>query len=605
MSVRPSFRGSPNYRRFYNNEVRNFLITGRGNGPGSSGGDYYGNFASSIISQNGDLSYIERKEKRKLRERDFNELEEVNENGAETIQKVKAKTNTIAEGTLWSAHEKEVFFSLLARYSIHQLDLIVDQLPSKTTIEVLNYYYLLKNELKALKSKFRGSPSHVHKCKVIMNHNQQPILHDYKIKKSYNSLCSMKHIPIAYEMSERFIDMEEIQAKLMIEKEMKLLNDFHKKFMVDMDEYDKEASTLMIRRKGRVRGKGSINNMTEQKQDSPALQYHKSGALRYSSQLSPLEYPIPDSETFTQDSSLIDIDNCHRISQRMYREYYGPKTTKYFIKVHYPPITLLDKLARLRTKEIILKLMSSKTIKEWVTGSSTAEREFTVADIHRVLGEPSKKIQFYVEPKVNLEDKNKMGKRKYKRGNSEDRNTTLTDESDPSSEHELLSDSSNVIRSDSDSEPPNIVIEDCEDENRPSDDFYSPTPPVGVPLHISQLPQNIRSLETQLETSINKLITERLHLKETVMLDKWDVQESKNYEHVLLTALTTYRETEADVDSSMNDIDSAFEMIEDEDFGDSESESEMEQGKTFDGEDAIVEMDDRMIADFTYLFPVY
>lgn len=603
MLVRPSFRGLPNYRRFYNNEVRNFLITGHGNGPGSSSGNY--NFAPSIISQNGDLSYIERKEKRKLRERDSNELEELNESGAETIHKGKGKTNAIAEGTLWSAHEKEVFFSLLARYSIHQLDLIVDQLPSKSTIEVLNYYYLLKNELKVLKNKFRGSPSHVHKCKVIMNHNQQPILHDYKIKKSYNSLCSMKHIPIAYEMSERFIDMEEIQAKLLIEKEMKLLNDFHKKFMIDMDEYDKEASTLMIRRKGRVQGKGSINNMIEHNEDSPALQYHKSGALRYSSQLSPLEHSIPDSETFTQESLLIDIDNCHRISQRMYREYYGPKTTKHFIKVHYPPITLLDKLARLHTREIILKLMSFKSIKEWVTGSSSAEREFTVADIHRVLGEPSKKIQFYVEPKVNLEKKNKKGRRKYKRENTEDSNATLTNESDSSSEHELELDSTSVTSSDSDSELPNIVIEDCEDESRPSDGFYLPTPPVGVPLHISQLPQNIRSLETRMETSINKLITERLHSKETAMLNKWDVQESKNYEHVLLTALTTYRETEADVDSSMNDIDSAFEMIEDEDFGDSESEGETEQGITYDGEDAIVEMDDRMIADFTYLFPVY
>ncbi|KAH3660416.1 hypothetical protein OGAPHI_007002 [Ogataea philodendri] len=90
-------------------------------------------------------------------------------------------------GSYWSAEEKDTFFELLARYSIHRADLIHENLPSKSISSILGYYKLLKRELQQYKR---------HKRRLLR-------------------LVSYDEIPVCHEMSEEFIEMEESQAFLL------------------------------------------------------------------------------------------------------------------------------------------------------------------------------------------------------------------------------------------------------------------------------------------------------------------------------------------------------------------------------------------------------
>ncbi|KAG7929525.1 hypothetical protein KL925_000267 [Ogataea polymorpha] len=90
-------------------------------------------------------------------------------------------------GTYWSADDKDTFFELLARYSIHRADIIQEKLPSKSIADILDYYKLLKRELQQYKR---------HKRRLL-------------------KLVSYDEIPASYEMSSEFIEMEESQAFLL------------------------------------------------------------------------------------------------------------------------------------------------------------------------------------------------------------------------------------------------------------------------------------------------------------------------------------------------------------------------------------------------------
>ncbi|OWB81704.1 nucleic acid binding protein [[Candida] boidinii] len=84
----------------------------------------------------------------------------------------------------WTLNEKELFFSLLSRFSIHRLDAIAENMKTKSKLEILAYYQLLKWKSKKLK------------------------LHSTR----FLSSVGMNEIPIAYEMSEYYIAAEECLA---------------------------------------------------------------------------------------------------------------------------------------------------------------------------------------------------------------------------------------------------------------------------------------------------------------------------------------------------------------------------------------------------------
>ncbi|ODQ80205.1 hypothetical protein BABINDRAFT_7675 [Babjeviella inositovora NRRL Y-12698] len=168
------FKGNTNYVQLYNKAVKEFFDYS------SPSFLFDGNakpLARSRISVAGDLDYME------LLKRDRMSPEE----GSEDEDEEGDSDGGGAAGTVWTGSEKETFFNCLGKYSIHRLDQIKLQLPKKTDLEILNYYYLLKNEMNSLKHR----------------------------SKTFRKLVKIDEMPIAYEMSNHFIDMEESQAYLM------------------------------------------------------------------------------------------------------------------------------------------------------------------------------------------------------------------------------------------------------------------------------------------------------------------------------------------------------------------------------------------------------
>ncbi|CAK9442241.1 uncharacterized protein LODBEIA_P59840 [Lodderomyces beijingensis] len=100
-------------------------------------------------------------------------------------------------GQVWTVWDKEMFFNLLARYSIHQVDLIASQM-AKNELEVLTYYNLLKSQLKKLKN---GEwKQHAEGSKP-------------SLKKRRRGLVKYEDMPIAYEMSPFFVKYEDEQSE--------------------------------------------------------------------------------------------------------------------------------------------------------------------------------------------------------------------------------------------------------------------------------------------------------------------------------------------------------------------------------------------------------
>ncbi|CCF59626.1 hypothetical protein KAFR_0H02170 [Kazachstania africana CBS 2517] len=82
-------------------------------------------------------------------------------------------------GTYWSGKEKRLFFQLISRFSIHRLDDWCMKLPGKSKMEILNYYLVLKKNLVFLKNM------------------------------RYIGLWDRSKYPIAYEMDENYIELED------------------------------------------------------------------------------------------------------------------------------------------------------------------------------------------------------------------------------------------------------------------------------------------------------------------------------------------------------------------------------------------------------------
>ncbi|KAI5952187.1 hypothetical protein KGF57_004151 [Candida theae] len=110
-------------------------------------------------------------------------------------------------GQFWTGEQKELFFTLLARYSIHQLDMISLHM-GKSELEIMTYYNLLKRELSKLKNGARrsGKPG---------------------LKKWDYRLVQYEEIPAAYEMSKYFTKLEDEQSLLIDADEKVQLGSAH------------------------------------------------------------------------------------------------------------------------------------------------------------------------------------------------------------------------------------------------------------------------------------------------------------------------------------------------------------------------------------------
>lgn len=104
----------------------------------------------------------------------------------------KSDGATVSLGTFWSVSEKIIFFHCLSRYSIHCLDEWRDRLPHKSKFEILVYYRVLKENLDHLK----------------------------RFGNKLSGILSRADLPIAYEMDEFYVELEErISGKVRLEYE--------------------------------------------------------------------------------------------------------------------------------------------------------------------------------------------------------------------------------------------------------------------------------------------------------------------------------------------------------------------------------------------------
>lgn len=103
---------------------------------------------------------------------------------AEEYQEETSRTDDDSSGLMgsfWSVSEKIMFFHCLSRYSIHGLDEWRDRIPSKSKFEILVYYKVLKENLSQLK----------------------------RLGGNLRRILSRGELPIAYEMDEFYISLEE------------------------------------------------------------------------------------------------------------------------------------------------------------------------------------------------------------------------------------------------------------------------------------------------------------------------------------------------------------------------------------------------------------
>ena len=226
-----------------------------------------------------------------------------------------------AEGVYWTAYEKEQFFHYLARHLIHQVEVIASKIKTKSVVQILAYYHLLKRELKEMK-RHRVDVS-IAKVPVRLHANQKAFTHKFKVQKKLKKLVLIKEIPIAYEVSDRFIEMEEVQSLMLAETERRRNNDENQRF---------------------------------------------SALLK--------NYKNPEADV--EDGALIDLKIASELTLKLWKRIDKKNKsieepdlgfvlgTKTLPKLHFKGIMLLEMLIRAETKKIICKMMNDRINKNWL-----------------------------------------------------------------------------------------------------------------------------------------------------------------------------------------------------------------------------------------------
>lgn len=234
-------------------------------------------------------------------------VEEEDPDYLDQVKREEAEFHELSVGTLWTGEEKEVFFKCLARFTIHRVDEFLQYLPHKSIGEIIAYYELLERELRS----YRSQQSHTVQIKDKSLHDSKVLRHKYDIVTVPGGI-SHTDLPIAYEMSEEWIDFEEDQSILIADRERRL----------DIDR-GKQETKLMKEYVGKKRGE---------------------------------ETPNEDSST-----PLIDVNNAFKVG-KIYR---GNQITmiqdrKQAPRLLFQSLVYLEEITYLVTKRIIASLVSNK-----------------------------------------------------------------------------------------------------------------------------------------------------------------------------------------------------------------------------------------------------
>lgn len=147
----------------------------------------------------------------------FNEISLLNLKPSKiTNDRIYYKDLQNCPGSLWSSLEKEVFFKYLGIYTINRIDSIHEKLPSKSILEIKLYYDSLKSGLEAMKSKGRIK---------LYEYTLSGEFHRVKLWKQSKKLVTYDEMPSAYEMSEAYVNLENIQSDYITGREKRIYSD--------------------------------------------------------------------------------------------------------------------------------------------------------------------------------------------------------------------------------------------------------------------------------------------------------------------------------------------------------------------------------------------
>lgn len=522
------FRGNPNYVNFLNREVKEF-------------------FQNKLINTYDDKPYFQESK--------------INNRGMVLYKRDERFEN--GGGTIWTNNQKEVFFNCLARYSIHQIDAICDNLPDKSAIEIMNYYDCLAHELKRLKGQVVKRRKY-HKVKIIKD--KQEVEYRYKSLPNRKNLIKYENIPAAYEMSEKFIKMEEIQAEMISQRERSKTNDENQRFKRQFNEY-----TVRKRQK---------NNRNEI--DIP-------------------EHQVLEIEEAEDDKAgLINYDIACELSRSLYlnNKITPLHNNKLVPKLHYKSLVLFDQIARLTTEKILLKIIEHKIVLLWLNQRQIPFEDDAIpikiahGDIYRAINN----LNLFEIPKNGYQSLKQAEGRSMRINNyfsqlPERLNVEIRDSIDNKEKFSLSDESyKKMILNDTDrvygerfkpgffnnefTSIDNLNRRECEPKISGS---------MSIP-HISSLPNsnptiineirltnhnNTNELEEQIELELVRL--------ELQNLDEHDSHKSNSYEHSLFTYLTLYNKDDESVKDSMYNKDEAEAILAQREDSETELDSSYDQ----------------------------
>lgn len=243
-------------------------------------------------------------------------------------------------GSYWSSTEKETFFHYLSRYSIHQIDLIKQFLPSKSTTEIQCYYNLLKLELSRRKK--TGKPKYY-------SYKVNKVKYRIKLWKFPKGLLKYDDLPSAYEMSEEFIKLEEYQSDYIAMREARIDND---------NFVNVKRSTSKHIEWGDRTEKAEITTAPQ-----PSMSSREFGVSVYKPLVDLPPFSEPSQyESQGKDGFLTSFQKAGRLSEMLYVNNGITQKSSTKLALEFPAQAFFDEIVKLIVKKILLAVFEKKTL---------------------------------------------------------------------------------------------------------------------------------------------------------------------------------------------------------------------------------------------------
>lgn len=491
------FKGNPNYVRLYNREVETFF---------DHGSSYHGSqtkFRTSKTNHKGEFSYR-------------------GDSGYENFH-----------GLTWSGLEKEIFFNCLCRYSIHRIDAIQEHLPGKSYLEIVAYYDALRLHVRRIKKR-RELRKKAVKVKIVDQSGEKTIV--VKNSAPSNRIVRYDELPIAYEVSEDLIKVEETQAELISQRERSKTNDENRRFKDIFDSYVQ-----------RLDASGGGN---EGEDSSEAL----------------IDYGIASdlSKTLYLENTVVPLSS--------------PKLVP---KLHFKSLVLLEELVKLVLRKLLFCIAQDRVNRMWINdrqidvSDSLLPLNITRGDVIRAVSGSDGRKNSHLSRENHVE----LHQRQFSLANyfaclPERLGITVHDGGvivDEAECHKSFSavNEENVGGSffQNDTSVHDFLV--CpKDLTKPSAQEKSGPYNTRVP-HISSFastptpPNDSKQTKDEIEItdSTAELVDEELFALETNLLEEQDMMYSRMHETGILTYLTTFQQNTPAVADSMYSVEEAKELM--------------------------------------------